>query len=954
MKHKLIPKRIGALLLCLTLLAGLLPTAAWAADADKAIMLGTSGISGYDSTDGYDYIYFGSWRAQDSYTTSGPIKWRVLDDQTNTGENGLFLLSEELLGTGNYGGVYFQQSYHYDSSSGSYHKGSAPANGDHTDCLIANAWQGSDAQTWCATFYSSNFSTGEQGAVIATTKSDEAFISSTYSYQFAASESILNGDKVFFLSAQEAENSAYGFTDDAARIANYGGSAGVWWLRSPLAYNTDYAGMVYYYGNVSTHYVTDFWAARPAFNLDLNSVLFTSAAAGGKIPAAESGGQGGEAADAIFEIGAYTGNEWKLTLLDNSRNFAVTEKTASGKPGDTITLNYTGATTGENEYISVIIADKSGAQYYGRVAQPTEASGQIQIKIPASLADGTYTLNVFSEQYNGGENDDTKLTDYASAFEAVTLTVSSDTTAPTLSGGSATRDSETSATVKFTSDEAGSYYYAVVESNEAAPTIDTTGTGTACDTTEQTISLNNLSGAGAKDIYIVAKDAAGNVSQPLKITIPAIYTLTVNLNGGSGNTTGGVYPAGEVVNIDAGSRSNYRFTGWTTSNGGSFGDASSASTTFTMPAADTTITANWQYNPPYIPPVKTPSEQAIDKIEDAVDGVTVKITLSTGQTRLDKEVFEALAGRDVTLEISVPGGVSWTVNGQDIPKTANLTDLNLGVDLGTSGISVDVINAVTGEYGSVQITLAHDGEFGFALTLTAPLGRGNAGLWANLYHYDEARERLTFETSARIAADGSAALRMTHASQYAIVIDDRSHAMTFADVAEGAWYYDAVSYVYANGLMDGVSASEFAPDTTLTRAMLVTILWRMEGEPVVNYLMPFTDVDGGAWYAEAVRWAASEGIVTGVSDTSFAPNAEITREQLAAILHRYAGEPATAANLAGYADGASVSAYAVDAMSWCVEHDIITGTTATTLEPQGTATRAQAAAMLMRFAENLK
>ena len=116
----------------------------------------------------------------------------------------------------------------------------------------------------------------------------------------------------------------------------------------------------------------------------------------------------------------------------------------------------------------------------------------------------------------------------------------------------------------------------------------------------------------------------------------------------------------------------------------------------------------------------------------------------------------------------------------------------------------------------------------------------------------------------------------------------------------------------------------------------------------------FTDVDGGAWYAEAVRWASSEGIVEGVSDTSFAPNAEITREQLAAILWRYAGEPATAANLAGYADGASVSAYAVDAMRWCVEHGIITGTTAATLEPQGTATRAQAAAMLMRFAENLK
>lgn len=181
-----------------------------------------------------------------------------------------------------------------------------------------------------------------------------------------------------------------------------------------------------------------------------------------------------------------------------------------------------------------------------------------------------------------------------------------------------------------------------------------------------------------------------------------------------------------------------------------------------------------------------------------------------------------------------------------------------------------------------------------------------------------------------------------------------TNGFPFTDVAPGAWYYDAVSYVYANGLMDGTSATTFAPDANMTRAMLVTILWRMEGEPVVNYLLPFTDVDDGAWYAEAVRWAASEGIVTGVSETSFAPNAEITREQLAAILYRYTGEPATAANLAGYADGASVSAYAVDAMSWCVEHGIITGTTATTLEPQGTATRAQAAAMLMRFAENLK
>ena len=150
------PKRIISFLLAICLVAGLLPTTAFALDGDKTIMLGTNGISGFDTakgSTGYDYIYFGSWTAQDTYTTSGPIKWRVLDDETNTGETGLFLLSDGLLGTGEYGGVYFNNP----SSSG-------------------NTWQGSDAQEWCNTFYSGNLTTQEQGAVLATTKSDEAFV----------------------------------------------------------------------------------------------------------------------------------------------------------------------------------------------------------------------------------------------------------------------------------------------------------------------------------------------------------------------------------------------------------------------------------------------------------------------------------------------------------------------------------------------------------------------------------------------------------------------------------------------------------------------------------------------------------------------------------------------------------------------------------------------------------
>ena len=927
-------KRILSILTVLALCLGLLPTAAFAADGDKAIMLGTNGISGYDSTNGYDYIYFGNWEALDQYTTTGPIKWRVLDDQTNTEKPGLFLLSDVLFGKGNKygGGVCFRQ----DRSS--------------------NAWQGSDAQKWCQNFYSSSFSTGEQGAVLATTKTDEAY-KATSGGPYGVSQ--LEGDTVFFLSAEEVENEVYGFIDNAARRAYFGNTRnwGAWWLRSPVEQQSskDVAGTITRSptstaGSLSGNRVhSDNYTARPAFNLNLDDVLFTSAAVGGKSATGMESG--------LTAVDDYDGSEWKLTLLDSSRNFGVTETDISGDPGDTITLHYTGATIGDNEYISVILAAESGVQYYGRIAKATTAEGEISLAIPDTLAEGTYTLNVFNEQCNGDYK-----TDYASAFAKVTLTV--DITAPTLSNGSATRDSETTATVKFTSDEAGSYYYAVVESGATTPTIDTTGTGTACDTTEQTISLTNLSGMGAKDIYIIVKDAVGNVSQQLKITIPAIYTLTVNLNGGSGNTTGGQYPAGKVVNIDAGSRSNYRFTGWTTSNGGSFADASSASTTFTMPAADTTITANWQYDSPYIPPTKPdgPStgtsdgwEDIREEIADADRGDTIAIDMN-GETEVPGEIFEEVAGKDVTVEFELEDGISWTVNGQDIPTATDFSDLDLGVDLGTKGISVDVINSVTGELGSVQITLAHDGEFGFALTLTAPLGKENAGYWANLYHYDEAGKTLNFETSAQIDDEGDVALRMTHASQYAIVIDDKSHDLPFKDLGENQWYESAVRYAYTHDIMEGMSATKFSPNISLTRAQAVQVLYNLEGQPAVSDSTTFPDLVE-EWYKPAIAWAEQTGVVDGYEDGTFRPGQPVNRMEFAQMLYNYAkykGYDLTAqGDITAFPDGGTVAGWAQTAMEWANGNQLINGHDDGTLEPGGTTTRAQAASILMRFDQNV-
>ena len=176
----------------------------------------------------------------------------------------------------------------------------------------------------------------------------------------------------------------------------------------------------------------------------------------------------------------------------------------------------------------------------------------------------------------------------------------------------------------------------------------------------------------------------------------------------------------------------------------------------------------------------------------------------------------------------------------------------------------------------------------------------------------------------------------------------------FDDVAKSAWYYKAVEYVAENGIMSGVSAREFAPNAGFSRAMLAQTLYAMSGKPTVKAEGTFADVAANAWYADAVNWAAEKGYVSGVGDGKFAPDASITREQMALILYRYAGSPdASGMVLREFADGDSVSAYAVDAIRWAVHEGLISGMENNTLAPQGTATRAQVAQILMNFHQKL-
>lgn len=174
---------------------------------------------------------------------------------------------------------------------------------------------------------------------------------------------------------------------------------------------------------------------------------------------------------------------------------------------------------------------------------------------------------------------------------------------------------------------------------------------------------------------------------------------------------------------------------------------------------------------------------------------------------------------------------------------------------------------------------------------------------------------------------------------------------TFTDVPATHWAAGAVEFVTSQGLLQGTGTSTFAPGQPMTRAMLVTALWREAGSPVVNYAMDFDDVDEDQWYTEAVRWAVSKGIVAGTGK-GFSPDAALTRESLAAILFRYAGGQVSADDLSGYADGASVSAWAREAMNWAVAQGLITGKSGGRLDPSGTASRAEVSAILMRYVQS--
>ncbi|OUO33329.1 hypothetical protein B5F85_02450 [Olsenella sp. An293] len=322
-----------------------------------------------------------------------------------------------------------------------------------------------------------------------------------------------------------------------------------------------------------------------------------------------------------------------------------------------------------------------------------------------------------------------------------------------------------------------------------------------------------------------------------------------------------------------------------------------------------------------------------------------------GDTVVPSLVFQAVAGRDVDVRLNVSPGVSWTFNGTDVPTDAKLSDLDLAVTLGTGTVPEGALSLVGGLFGYVELTIAHDGAFGFPMTLEADLGLPAGGIYANAYRYDEGAGMLRFEGSSVVAQDGTVSMTVDHASAWVVTFDSVSHELTFSDAAEGEWYSEPVRWMYFNGFMNGYPDGTFGIGRTITRAEAASVLYNLAGMPAVEVGELPADVEEGEWYTAPIAWSLQTGVFKGNGDGSFGLFSALSREQAACILFnsaQAAGEDVSArADLTAFGDADTLSAWAADAMSWAVSEGIFSGSGEGNLEPGRSITRAEFATILM-------
>lgn len=887
-------------------------------------------ITGYNAKWGYNYLYFGK-------VGTDPILWRVLsasgnatgdNDSLKQGEdsvpngNAMFLLSEYLLGQDNseYNGIVFN------------------ANG--------TAYKDSNAQAWCGELLT-GFTENEQNAVLATVKSDAASTNDR-NLQFPAAENILNGDKVFLPSVKEMKSTDYGFSSENDLIAYYGGStAGDWWMRSAgtgksvadAEYNGDRTEYKIYAKLANEHSY-----ARPAFNLSKNDVLFVCTADGVKT---------GTEGSTLTAIESNLSSEWKLTLLDKSRDFSVSETEAEKFAGGTLTLHYTGAQTGPNEYISAIFYGADGkAAYYGRLKNLTgeaDAEGSVELTVPAGLGEDEYKLVLFNEQYNGA-----KQTDYASSFCTVTLTV--DNTAPVLSDFAVSRASASTASVTFTASERGSYYY-VVSDSETVPSIDTNGDGSVMSAGEQTLELDNIS-PGKSYLHIVAKDVAGNFCDVQ--TIPILGFLPAPTNADWDNAVLGRASWDAVEHASGYSVQLYK-------DGTALGSAETVTGTdytFTIPEPPAEDSDDSTTTTPTLPDNAITEAgtysfrvTALGDDVDYSDSVAAEsarhlssITVEENENgTITASARYAVSGTEITLTGDPNSGYrfsKWSL-------TPELTVTDNKFTMPEEAVTVSAVFARRSSSSTYPITLKDSkngsassshksASSGTTVTITVMPDKGYTLETLTVTDKNGKEVKLTEKNGKYTFTMPASKVEIN-----ATFMDDNAMLNYFVDVKANDYFYDAVLWAAQNGITSGTDAVHFTPDGVCSRAQAVTFLWRAAGSPAPKSVsMPFTDVPKGSYYETAVLWAVENGITKGTSDTTFSPDATCSRAQIVTFLWRSQKSPAVG-SVNPFTD-VSANAYYTDAVLWAVDENITKGTTATMFSPDADCTRAQIVTLLYR------
>ena len=923
-------KRILSILLCLCMAACMLPTVAFAADTGKAIQLGTNALNENVNTATAPTVYFGQDHG------NNPGAWRVI------GYDGSGVTSAQgdmtLLAAGSIGEAVFDN-----------------------DCL-SNEYAPSDLKT-AIDALAGKLTTKENAAVKKRTLTSGSH----------------NGENTDCVAGGQVDNAVFWPLSSKEAIAvnedlrvvdpvHPTWATSNWWLRSPGSQAYDVAvvepgGSVHYSGYTIRIYRTR--GVRPAFNLNLNSVLFTSAAVDRK----PDGG--------LTPISEYTGNEWKLTLLDSSRSFAVTEKAVSGDPGDTLTLHYNGATTGANEYISVIIADNNGAQYYGRVAQPTEATGTVEIKIPSDIAPGSYTLKIFSEQYNGDYK-----TDYASKFTDISLTV------------------EKPVDEQFTLASGGRYYFDLSAMgipgtvNDALPdntlryvpftyagTVDAYKLTSAMATTEEYAQQNKyahslfvadyavthaVSWGGLNDEGLIfGKDyAAGGVDYTLRA--PSV---------GSGRTSSGESQRGTPQSnewdriLDKG---NGYIKNWSETS--SWGQDTNLSLTSTRGVRGLTSARRWIYSTAGHSSSRLGFRPVLEVLNpDTLDSGGLKVvTLDLGGGKL--------GGSTDTIQIIVKNGSKFTApasNGLTRPDgNAGRYFKWLGSDgnLYAPGESVpEVVTTLTAQWTVNQYTITYDlaggtvegnpntytietvaftlknptksgytftGWSGTGLdgennmTVTIPTGSTGNRTYKAHWRYNGSGHSYSYYTIKATAGAGGSISPSGNVS----VREGRDRTFT---ITPDKGY--AISNLKIDGKSIGAVKSYTFENVRRTHTIEV-IFMKANGNHQTGV---FVDVATGSYYEDAVEWAVENGITKGTDDTHFSPDGICTRAQAVTFLWRTAGSPKPEIRTMPFTD-VPVGSYYYDAVLWAVGNGITKGTSDTTFSPNMTCTRAQIVAFLWR------